>query len=67
MLVLEQLFGPLALGLLIGQPTGLLGVQWLKLNHYLIYSFHVCLFIYMPIPRILGLAQVGPGFVLGSQ
>ena len=67
MLVLEQLFGPLALGHLIGQPTGLLGVQWWKLSHNLIYSIHVCFLFYMPIPRILGLAQVGPGFVLGSQ
>ena len=39
----------------------------IKSLSYLFFSFHVCLFIYMPIPRILGLAQVGPGFVLGSQ
>ena len=56
----------LALGHLIGQPTGLLGVQWWKLcTHILFYS---CYLFYMPNPfRNLGLAQVGPGFVRGSQ
>ena len=61
-----QLFWALALGHLIGQPTGLLGVQWWKLcTHILFYS---CYLFYMPNPfRNLGLAQVGPGFVRGSQ
>ena len=34
------------LGHLIGQPTGLLGVQWWKLSQNLIYSIHVCFLLH---------------------